>query len=444
MDQQRAPASLTKIMTALLALEAIENGQVALTDIVTAQDDCREGLSDDSSTSGIVPGVQISMKDLLYCALLQSANEACNIIGSYIAGSVGAFVEKMNSKAQELGCTNTHFMNTNGLPAEGHYSSAYDLYLITEAAASYPLFMEICDTSSYSPECTAINETMYNSNALICAGSIYGNGYLYDYASGVKTGYTNAAGYCLISTAEKNNVKLMAVVMGCDGQLNAGLDEFWNFIDSIALYEWGFDNFSYQTILGSSEIIDSIPVAMAEDGVEAILRPVGDMTVLLPNDVDTSRITRSVTVYNRELTAPLAAGTVLGEMTLSYDGDDCGTIKLVNSTDIELSKTQYLKMRVNDIISRSWVMAVAGIVAGFLLLYLILVMRYRRLRRKHLKERRKAEMQRRYEREQAQSRYEQYESPEDEPLGNESDDPDFKDDFSRYFDDDFNSDYKDK
>ena len=123
MDAERAPASLTKVMTVLLALEAVDSGRVSLDEMIVAQDDCLEGLEEDSSTSGIGPGVSISMKDLLYCALLQSANEACNIIGRYISGSISGFVDQMNRKAEQLGCQHTHFVNTNGLPAENHYSS---------------------------------------------------------------------------------------------------------------------------------------------------------------------------------------------------------------------------------------------------------------------------------------------------------------------------------
>ena len=146
MDEERAPASLTKVMTVLLALEALDSGRVSLDDMVTAQDDCLQGMEDDSSTSGITPGMQISMKDLLYCALLQSANEACNIIGRYLAGSISGFVDQMNQKAESLGCTHTHFMNTNGLPASNHYSSAYDQYVIFAAAMQYPLFLAMMQT----------------------------------------------------------------------------------------------------------------------------------------------------------------------------------------------------------------------------------------------------------------------------------------------------------
>ena len=155
-NDERAVASLTKVMTVLLALEALDSGRIALEDMVTAQDDCQEGMEDDSSTSGIVPGTVISVKDLLYCAMLQSANEACNILGRYLAGSIAGFVEQMNQRAAELGCQHTHFANTNGLPAEGHYSSAYDQYLIFAEAMQHPMFLSISNTASYQADCAAV------------------------------------------------------------------------------------------------------------------------------------------------------------------------------------------------------------------------------------------------------------------------------------------------
>ena len=119
-NEERAIASLTKVMTVLLSLEALDSGRISLDDMVTAQDDCQEGMEEDSSTSGITPGTVISVKDLLYCAMLQSANEACNILGRYLAGSIAGFVDQMNQRAAELGCQHTHFANTSGrarLPA---------------------------------------------------------------------------------------------------------------------------------------------------------------------------------------------------------------------------------------------------------------------------------------------------------------------------------------
>ncbi len=401
MDDERAPASLTKVMTVLLALEALDAGRVTLDDMVTAQDDCLQGMEEDSSTSGIAPGMQVSMRDLLYCALLHSANESCNIIGRYLAGSISGFVDQMNQKAALLGCTHTHFVNTNGLPAENHYSSAYDQYLIFAAAMQYPLFMEISNSASYQPANPAINngEPIGNSNALINITSIYSNGgrYLYEGASGGKTGYTRAAGYCLVSTAQRDGVRLLAVVMGCDGALNAQIEDYYNFIDSRTLYDWGFDNFSYRSILSSNEVVERLEVELAEDNALAMLRPADSISVLLPNEVTEEDLRREIVLYNDELRAPIAAGTPLGEIRIYVGSALYGTTKLVNSSAIELSRNAYLTRRIGEILSKGWVITLLVILAVFMLIYLVLVIRYRRLRKKHLRERRRAEKRRREE-----------------------------------------------
>ena len=401
MDDERAPASLTKVMTVLLALEALDGGRVSLDEMVVAQDDCMQGMEEDSSTSGIVPGTQISMRDLLYCALLQSANEACNIIGRYIAGSISGFVDQMNRKAEQLGCQHTHFVNTNGLPAENHYSSAYDQYLIFAEAMKHPLFMEISNTASYTADCTAVNngEPIGNSNALINITSIYSNGgrYLYEGASGGKTGYTRAAGYCLISTAQRDGIRLLAVAMGCDGALNAEIEDYYNFIDSRTLYDWGFNNFSYRTLVSANEVVERQDVELAEGNAVAMLRPQEELRALMPNEVTDDDIRREVILYNESLRAPIGAGTVLGEVRVYVGTSLYGTSRLVNSSAIELSRNAYLARRVGEILSKGWVITLLSILAVFAIIYLILITRYRRLRKKHLRERRRAEKRRRQE-----------------------------------------------
>ena len=217
MYEKVAPASLTKIMSILIAIEAVEAGECSLSDVITAQDDCRIGMESDSSTSDIYPGEQMKLEDLMYCAMLQSANEACNIIGTFLSGSISAFVQRMNDRAAALGCQNTHFANTNGLTDPDHYSTAYDFSLITREAIGHEFFMTICNTISYTvppTNKTAEPRVLDSTNALICSDSMYGSGYLYEGAAGVKTGYTRAAGYCLISTATRQDVGLLCIVMG--------------------------------------------------------------------------------------------------------------------------------------------------------------------------------------------------------------------------------------
>ena len=190
-DAKAYPASLTKVMTVLVAVEAVERGEFSLTDSVTASDTCLEGMVDDGSTAGIVPGETMPLQDLLYCALLASANEACNVIAEYIGGSVDAFVEMMNTRAEELGCTGTHFANTHGLPDENHYTTAHDIALIYLEAISHDLFAEISGTVSYSVAPTNVSDVreLSNTNSLINQNATFYPGYYYEYAKDICENY---------------------------------------------------------------------------------------------------------------------------------------------------------------------------------------------------------------------------------------------------------------
>ena len=410
-DEPRAPASLTKVMTTLLALEALDSGRVTLDDKITAQNDCRQGMTEDSSTAGIVPGVVVSLRELLFVTMVGSANEATNIIGAYLAGTVDNFVVQMNERAAQLGCTSTHFVNTNGLPADGHVSTAWDLYLITREAMTHPLFMELANTISYEPESVDVNggNIMYNSNALLTPNGHYGAGYEYSGASGVKTGFTQAAGYCLISTAQKGSVHLLAVVMGCKGLLNAQINEYRNFSDTIHLYDWIFANYSYQNVLTVSETVAKVPVEFARDDGQVILHAMHDVSLLLPNDTDLSQVQTVVTLYEQKLVAPIEKDTVLGEVRLYINGVDYGTVKLINTVPVELARGQFMLQQVKAVFSKGWVIALMIVLLALLLGYAVLVTRYRRLRRKHLQERRAAEARRRAQREAARKAAEEAE-----------------------------------
>ena len=390
-DEQRAPASLTKIMTVMLAIEALEKDEVTLDELVTAQEDCLAGLDTDSSTSNIQPGEIISYKDLLYCALVHSANEACNVLAHRVSGSVEAFVELMNRRAAEIGCTNTHFVDPNGLSNENHYTTAYEMYLITREALKHSLFAEICNTRGYDMAPTNLSpaRSFANSNALITADSDYGSSYLYPYAAGVKTGFTQRAGYCLVSTAEKDGVRLLAVVMGCDGYLNTGIDEYENFTDTIRLYNWAFDSFSYREAVSSVSTVTRVQVELAaESDAYVNLRSQSDVSLLLPKDLDMSEIELVPTIYDELLVAPINAGTVLGKAEIMIRGESYGKVNLVNTAAVELSKKEFMSQRVRQTLESPWITALVVVLAILVVGYLTLVLRYRAQRRKYLRRKR--------------------------------------------------------
>ena len=387
------PASLTKIMTVLLAVEAIEAGTVGLADPVTAMPGFNFDQIEGGSTVWMGLGEVMPLEDLLYCAMVASANEVCNVIAEYIGGSVAGFVEMMNQRAAELGCTNTHFANTHGLPHPDHYTTTWDFALIAREAVSHDLFMEVCNTVEITIPATnlAAERKLSNTNSLINPDNpLYPGDYLYDGAAGVKTGHTNDAGYCLVSTAERDGVRLLSVIMNAQAyQIDAGNWYYGHFADSTTLYDWAFENFSYQEIVKSTEIVADVPVAMGADTDAVSVRPSTSITAMLPNDVDMSAFTRSITIHSEQtgetLTAPVAAGQILGEITVSRDGVVYGSASLVASTGVEMSRAQYMKGQLAETLRLPAVIITFWLLVLLLTLYLLLVVRYRAKRRAYMR-----------------------------------------------------------
>ncbi len=254
-NERAYPASLTKIMTVLLAVEAIENQTVVPSGVtaspsveVTASPNFDYDLISDGSTASILLGETMPLEDLLYCAMLSSANEACNIIAEFIGGSVSAFIGMMNQRATELGCTGTHFANTHGLPDDNHYTTAWDLTLIAREAIAHPLFRELCGTrtKTINPTNLSAARELYNTNGLINTNDHYPGNYLYDGCGGIKTGFHSSAGYCLAAFAAKEeykNIQLLSIVLHApayDDDGDGTLYRYTNFTDSAKLFDWGF------------------------------------------------------------------------------------------------------------------------------------------------------------------------------------------------------------
>ena len=411
-DQKAYPASLTKVMTVLLALEALDRGEVQLTDEITAGADARQGLDEESSTAGIQPGEVLTLEQYLYCAMISSANEACNVIASYLAGSIDAFVQRMNDRAAELGCTGTHFMNPHGMPDENHYTTAADLRLITEEALKYPLFETLFNTLSYSIPATNMSDArvLQNTNGLINPNAVMYPNYLYEPAAGIKTGHTNAAGYCLISTAEKNTVRLLCVILGSDtGEKDDGTTDFHNFTDTIDLYEWLYNHFSIQTVVSADTPMADVAVEMGSDADRVTVHPQSDLAAVLPNDTDLSLYQKDITIFSERdetpVIAPVHAGDVLGELVVSKDGQELGRIPLVASVDVSLSHGVYLKQGLHNFFAKPVVLIVLLIVLAVVIAYLVSYIRYQRRRRQ-----RAQEMRRRRQQEEALYRKQQEEA----------------------------------
>ena len=348
-------ASITKVMSALLVLEAVDRGQLRMEQEVTATQSAMKGMVEDGSTADIKVGETLTVEQLLYCMLVVSANETCNILGEAVAGTVDAFVEKMNQRAQELGCVNTHFANTTGLTQSGHYSSAWDIYLITREAMKHDTFMTIVNTKAYTVPATNMTDKereLHSTNALISNWRM--TGYLYSGAQGIKTGSTDAAGLCLVSSAVRGSRTLISVVLGCEEvKTETGGTRVESFSETARMFDWGFDNFSTRTVLEENELIREVPVALSNEVSTVAVHPAYTAEAILPNDLELDQLERVVTLNAEAVDAPVAAGDELGSITIRYDGTDYVTVPLLAVADVSASRFLLARRAIGDFFSRT-------------------------------------------------------------------------------------------
>ena len=376
------PASLTKVMSATLVLEAIDRGDLTMEQMVTASETAINSIPSGSSTAGIKVGESLSVENLLYCMLVASANEACNVLAEAVSGSIEAFVEEMNAKAAALGCENTHFVNTNGLHDDNHYTTAWDLYLITQEALTHDEFLAISDTRYFTLPATEFNSqrTYYTTNLLL--SPYRGTGYVYQYAHGIKTGTTTPAGNCLISLAEKNGRQLLGVILGAEKiTLEDGSTKTQSFAEMIRLFDWGFDSFTRQTIITSDQPLYELKVALSETDF-VVLHPAQDVERLLPKDVAVEDLEHTFSLVSDVVDAPISAGDVLGEVVISYGDTVYATVPLLASTDVSASRLLVFRRDVSEFVARREVrIGAVAVLVLCLLLFLIIKLSGRRRRR---------------------------------------------------------------
>ena len=335
-DKKIYPASTTKIMTALLALENIPDLDAPQVELKLYIQNALSGTG--ASLAGILRGESFSPRELLYASMLPSGNEAAMMLGDYVGdGSLDYFAEMMNERAAELGAVNTHFVNASGMHDDDHYTTAYDMYLITKAALENETFRQIVSTRYYyAGEDQNGNPLHWNTtNFLISPGSTY----YYPYATGVKTGTTDEAGRCLVSTAEKNGYHYLMVMMGAPQYDSNGekLEENMVFKQSIALYDWAFGSFSNKTLIEKDLGVGEVPLKLARGGKDYLLIKSGEVfTDLLPNEIEASSITLELDLP-AVVNAPVKEGEQVGTIRLMLAGEEIGSVPAVAAEQADAS-----------------------------------------------------------------------------------------------------------
>ncbi len=326
------PASTTKIMTAILTLE-----NANLSDYVTASYSAIMSVPSGGSHTAIQVGESLTIKELLQSLLIASGNDAANILAEHIGGSTESFATMMNTRAKELGCTNTNFINANGLHNDNHYSSAYDLAIMYKYAwDTFSDFRDIVSTVRFRLPITekySDDDRVYiNSNRLLIpsAGSDNKN-YYYQYTTGGKTGYTKEAKNCLVASASKNGFNLIAVVLG--GTQDAS-GYSYRFMDTKELFEYGFANLSKETIAKKDTIIDTIKISNAPEDNNLLNAVLSKDLTLTINLEDVTTNFEPVIQLNDIIEAPIEAGDILGTATYTIYGTE-HVIELVAGNDIE-------------------------------------------------------------------------------------------------------------
>ena len=380
-NKRTAMASLTKITTAMLVLDRVEDLQKVCT---VTQEELDELKGTNSSVAGLVAGEELTVEQLLYLLLVHSANEAAIILAHEVSGSTDLFVQDMNAYAQNLGCKDTNYTNPHGLDAEGHYSTAKDIARIFRHALDNETFTRIIGTSSYEMEATNKRDatTYRNTNNLIIPGSYY----TYTPCKGGKTGTTSEAGYCLASYASQNGYTYLSIVIqGAEGwktNTYSGGNVAMN--ESIRGYKWAFENIKMKSIATPKDKVTTVPVQLARKVHEVTLVPAKEVQALIPQSVDSSSISIELIPESlpEEVLAPLKTGDKLGKARVLYAGETLTTIDLAAAEDVHRSwpatTWYYLKKAFSH-----WAVRIA---AALLLLAIIGLLIWWRVRKKQQKD----------------------------------------------------------
>lgn len=320
MDKREYPASITKVMTALLAIE-----NSSMDETVTYSKSAVLNLERGASNMELVPGEKLSMEDSLYGILLQSANEACNGVAEHIAGSVENYVAMMNKRAKELGCTGTHFANPNGLWMKNHYTTSHDMALIAREAFKNPSFAKITGTKRYSIKKTNKRKTgrlLVNHHGMLVAGHY--PQYLYEYCVGGKTGFTVKCRYTLVTYAKKNNMTLVSVIMRAD----APWDKDNEYTDTLKLLNYGFENFARHKIKNDSmkDISNNYLFTRFSpfyNSGTTSLTVDEDAGVILPKKVKLNQTKKKVEYYQEPKTDKQGR-KVIGKISYTYNNKEVG------------------------------------------------------------------------------------------------------------------------
>lgn len=328
-DERLYPASLTKIVTAMVTLENVKDVSVK-TKMSQAAYDASVGTG--AQVAGITVGEELSVDTLLYLTMVHSACDACEVLAEFVGGTKENFVKMMNDWVKKVGCNDTNFTNPSGLHDDNHYTTARDMSKITLAALKNADFVKYSTTTEYEYK----GYTLPHTNLMLHPGYVT---YYYEYAQGIKTGSTEQAEYNVIVKASKDGYNYLAIVMKSPQQKikNQSYLTKCSFVDAKSLFEWAFDSLKYTTIVAKDEVLGEVSVENGKDADTVALVAANDTNVIVPVGLDKSAVIIEIQEKPSSLQAPVTKGQKVCSANIIYGDEVIASVPLVAAKTVELS-----------------------------------------------------------------------------------------------------------
>ena len=365
-DTQRYPAGLTKIMTYIIAAEYFDDFDTRIK--------IKQSVIDDVTADGMVctgmdwhTGESLTVTDILYAMMLPIGHDAAMVLADYIGeGDISKFVDMMNDKAKELGCSDTHFTNPTGVHEKKQYTTARDLYKITRYAIGLPMFSKICSTATYYME--GDDYPLVTTNYMVDVGR--GGDYFYTYATGIKNSTTPEAGRCLAATARVDDEGYSYLIICLHAPYDEDKEVFEQYcmIEAANLFRWAFLNLSFVTPVTKDTPICEQKVDHAWDTESILLVPDADLNIVLPYDYNDADI--SIVPDNTEsVSAPIGKGDIITTATVYYKDQPFTKINLIAQESVSVSPILYTTDAIRSVLTSPWFLGAVAVIVVLFIIY---------------------------------------------------------------------------
>ena len=365
-NKKMYPASLTKIVTTMVALEHINKFSEKTT---VSQKAHNILLGTGAQVADLKVGEEVTVEQLLYLTMVHSACDAAEVLAEYVGGSRENFIDMMNNYVSALGCKDTHFTNPDGLHDDDEYTTVADMMKITLAALKNDSFMKIATTKEYVFK----KMTLHHTNQMLNPAFI---SYYYKYAEGIKTGSTSEAGYCVITKASKDGYNYLAIVMGSPviDYNNDGYKEKCSFIDAASLFKWAFNTLKFSTVFEEGEMVTEVPIENGKDIDTLQLVANTKVTAIVKSSFDKSTVILDYKDKPESVSAPVKKGDLICKADVIYGDEVIATVDLVAAEDVGLSTFLKILNGLKSFFSLTIVRIALFVIIIFAVIYAILVL----------------------------------------------------------------------